>query len=262
MKIRPFSINNGIKAKVHTAAVMIAVILFLSAGMAYIEFSRMSNYVSTFIAKNVECINSSSELIQLCDHFNQSILADREVTESDSLMDSMVQKYIGLIVTNSTIDSENLYADSLRFAYAAYKQVVNSNEDIVFESYSDKVKWYKEKVEVVYLKLKGYLSTLTSLSQNVLSSNYDELSDRYYRSIMPAVLAIGASTLLIFLFIFFLNTFILEPVIKMHRGLKDYKERGIPYKVSFDKGGDQLQELNEMLTEMTDKISSCRKHES
>lgn len=259
MNIRKYLIEKSIKAKVHLAAVVIAVVLFLSAGVAYVEFSRMSEYVSIFIAKNVECINSSSELIELCEHFNQNILSEDEIATGDPVMDSTVQRYIELIVTNSTIDSENHYADSLRYAYAAYMQVVCGSEDISFDSYSDKVSWYKNKVEVVYLKLKGYLTTLTTLSQNVLSSNYDELSDRYYRSIMPAVLAIVASTVLIFLFAYFLNVYILGPIVKMHRGLKDFKEWNSPYKVTFDQGGDQVQELNELIKDLTEDNTSLRK---
>jgi len=250
--------EKGIRTKVHLAAVVIAVVLFLSAGVAYVEFSRMSDYVSVFIAKNVECINSSNEIIQLCEHFNQNILSEDEMAVGDPVMDSTVQNYIELIITNSTIDSENHYADSLRYAYAAYMQVVCGNEDLFFDSYPEKVSWYKDNVEVVYLKLKSYLSTLSTLSQNVLSSNYDELSDRYYRSIMPAVLAIGASTVLIFLFVYFLNIYILGPVIKMHKGLKDYKQFNRPYKVSFDKGGDQIQELNDLIRDLTEDNNSLR----
>lgn len=250
MIVKNVIVEKGIKTKVHLAAIVIAIVLFLSAGVAYIEFSRMSDYVSVFIAKNVECINSANELVELCEHYNQNILSEDEIAVGDPVMDATVQKYIELIITNSTIDSENHYADSLRYAYAAYMQVVCGNEDLFFDSYPDKVSWYKDKVEEVYIKLKGYLSTLSSLSQNVLSSNYDELSDRYYRSIMPAVLAIGASTVLIFLFVYFLNIYILGPIIKMHRGLKDYKEFSRPYKVSFDKGGDQIQELNDLITEL------------
>ncbi len=259
MKLTSFIFDNGIRTKVHKAAVVVALVLFLSAGVAYVEFSRMSDYVSTFIAKNVECINSSNELIELCERFNQRILKEDEIAVGDPVMDSTVQNYIELIITNSTIDSENHYADSLRYAYAAYMQVVCGEEDMYFESYSEKISWYKEKVEVVYLKLKTYLSTLSSLSQNVLSSNYDELSDRYYRSIMPAVLAIVASIVLIFLFIYFLNIYILKPLIKMHRGLRQYKDCGMPYKVSFDRGEDQIQELNEMLKDLTGENASLRK---
>lgn len=251
--------RKGIRTKVYLAAVVIAVVLFLSAGVAYIEFSRMSEYVSAFIAKNVECINSSNELVELCEKFNQTILKEDDIPVGDSQMDSTVHKYIELIITNSTIDSENHYADSLRYAYAAYMQVVCGDEDLFFfDTYADKVTWYKENVEVVYGKLKGYLSTLSSLSQNVLSSNYDELSDRYYRSIMPAVLAIGASVVLIFLFVYFLTIYILGPVVKMHRGLKDYKDFNRPYKVTFDKGGDQIQELNDLIRDLSEDNNSLR----
>jgi len=256
MKLR-LNLDKSIQEKVHLAAIIISVLLLLSAGVAYLEFSRMSDYVSTFIAKNVECINSSNDLIELCEGFNQDILKNDDTilkrVNDANMIDAQFQNYISLISTNITVDSENHYVDSVRYAYAAYMQVVNRVEDMWFEDYSDKVSWYKESVETIYLKLEGYLQTLSSLSQNILSSNYDELSDRYYRSIMPAVLAIGASIVIVLLFIYFLNIFVLSPLMKIHAGLKDYKEFNRVYNVSFDSGGDQIQEINEMVQEIVEE---------
>lgn len=256
MKIR-LNLDKSIQEKVHLAAIIISVLLLLSAGVAYLEFSRMSDYVSTFIAKNVECINSSNDLIELCEGFNQDILKNDDTilkrVNDASMIDTQFKNYISLISTNITVDSENHYVDSVRYAYAAYMQVVNGVEDMWFEDYSDKVSWYKESVEIIYLKLKGYLQTLSSLSQNILSSNYDELSDRYYRSIMPAVLAIGASIVIVLLFVYFLNIFVLSPLMKIHAGLKDYKDFNRVYNVSFDTGGDQIQEINEMVQEIIEE---------
>lgn len=254
------NIDSDIRKKVYLAAVVISVILTLSAGVAYLEFSRMSRYVSTFIAKNVECINSSNELIELCEGINQDILKNddsilRRVGDSEE-MDVQFQSYVDLISSNITVDSENHYVDSVRYAYAAYMQVVNGVEDMTFEDYSEKVSWYKERVETVYLKLKDYLQTLSSLSQDILSSNYDELSDRYYRSIMPAVLSIGASIVMVILFVYFLNIFVLTPILRIYGGLKDYREFNRSYNVSFDKGGDQVQELNEMVREIVEENKS------
>jgi len=251
------NLANSIREKVYLAAVVISVLLLLSAGVAYLEFSRMSDYVSTFIAKNVECINSSNELIELCEGFNQDILKNDDTilkrVNDANMIDEQFRNYVSLISSNITVDSENHYVDSVKYAYAAYMQVVGGVEDMWFEEYSDKVSWYKESVEIIYLKLKGYLQTLSSLSQDILSSNYDELSDRYYRSIMPAVLAISASILIVLLFVYFLNIFVLSPLMKIHAGLKDYKDFNRTYNVSFEKGGDQIQEINEMVQEIVEE---------
>lgn len=245
----------GFMRKVQLATLILSSILLLSAAIAYIEFSRMSEYVSTFIAKNVECINSSKELVDICESYNKRLL-DNEFLEESTIapIDSQVTNFVNLVSSNTTVDAENRYVDSIRYAYVAYMQVVNSSENMWFEDYSDRLDWYRNDVEKVYLKLKGYLLTLSSLSQNVLSSNYTQLSETYYRSITPSVLATAASVATIILFVYFLTIFLLNPVARIHKGLKDYRDFGRSYKVNIENGSEELMEINEMVKDMIDDL--------
>ena len=76
---------------------------------------------------------------------------------------------------------------------------------------------------------------------------------------MPGVIASAASIVLIILFVYFLSHYIVRPMLRMSRGLSDYRCSGKTYSVTFDYGGDQIQAMNEDIKEIIDENKSFKK---
>lgn len=243
--------------------IVIALMLFLSGIVAFFEFGRMSDYVSTFITKNISSINSTRMLLDLCDEYNsnlfQELSSDKKSEMPNLSLDERFISYFNSMEKQYTVEAEKNLSDSVRYAYAAYMQVTHEMESMGFEGYAVRRDWYFDRLQVVYEKLRGYLQQLSLVSQTALRDNYDDLKDSYYRSIMPGVVAICAGIVLVFLFNYFLNIFILNPLIKMNKGLKNYKDFNKSYNVSFDYGADQVQELNGMLSDIVEENKSLKK---
>jgi hypothetical protein len=47
----------------------------------------------------------------------------------------------------------------------------------------------------------------------------------------------------------------------MTKGLKDYKENNKTYNVTFDHGGDQIQEMNSLITDILEENKFLKKNE-
>ena len=76
------------------------------------------------------------------------------------------------------------------------------------------------------------------------------------------VVANAASIILIILFIYFLNHYIILPMQRMYKGLSDYRRYGKSYRVDFDYGGDQIQAMNEEIKEIVDENRTIKKRGS
>lgn len=250
-------INPGIRSKVMMASVVIGFMLFLSGLMAFFEFWRMNRYVSEMISNNISSVNASRNLLNACDAYHgvisYSISSDQTGEIPSRLSSGMFESGLDDIYSTFTTGKERVMADSVRYAYSAYMQVAMEIQDVWYQGMELRKNWYFDRLQTVYEKLRGYIQSLAVVSQNALTDNYDNLRDSYYRSIMPVIVSISAGILLIVLFNYFLNLFLITPVLKMNRGLREYREYGKAYDVTFDYGGDQIQEMNTLVKDITEE---------
>lgn len=79
----------------------------------------------------------------------------------------------------------------------------------------------------------------------------------FYRSLIPAAVALGTGLLLIFLLMFFLTVYYVKPIYHMLDSLDDYERSGKKYNFTFE-GDDQLEALNVGITELANENLELR----
>ena len=256
-------IKLGIRSKIFTASLVIALMLVLSGAMAFFEFGRMSRYISDFISNSILSVDLTRNLLNTSERYHSDLfrqiggdglLAQPETIPAEEFEAGMERLYKVL-----ASDSERQMADSVRYAYSAYMQVAREIESVWLRPQEERTDWYFNRLQTVYTKLRGYLQRLSDTSQSAITDSYNSLQDSYYRSIMPGVIASAASIILIILFVYFLNHYVVHPMLRMSRGLSDYRRTGKGYDVSFDYGGDQIQAMNEDIKEIIDENKAFKK---
>ena len=91
-----------------------------------------------------------------------------------------------------------------------------------------------------------------------LQENSGDFDRGFYRSIIPGIVAVGVGVILVLLLMFFITSFYVNPLNKMLEGLDEYRSMGRRYSYSFE-GDDQLAELNEGITELTEENRQYRR---
>ncbi|MDO4735634.1 MAG: hypothetical protein Q4B21_01250, partial [Bacteroidia bacterium] len=124
--------------------------------------------------------------------------------------------------------------------------------------------WYFERLYPVYMKLRDYIQQLNDVSQDALVKNYQELNQTFYRSMMPGVVAVSVGMILVFLFYYYINYYLLTPILSVIKGVKNFVQYKKSYTVEIN-SQDELNELNEnvkQLVEINKKLIKQTKHES
>ena len=80
----------------------------------------------------------------------------------------------------------------------------------------------------------------------------------FQRSIIPVVVAVGVGIVLVLLLMFFIISYYVNPLNRMLQGLDDYRTMGRRYGYAFE-GDDQLEELNEGITELAEENRQLRR---
>ncbi len=256
-------IKLSIRQKVLLGSVVIGLMLFLSGVVAYFEFGRMSRYVSTLITDNFKSVNSSRLMMNISDEYNTGLLEyigrDSNFNPSNLEPDKKFYELLSQLEQFNISQEEKNMADSIKYAYVAYVHVVQELEDIWDDGNTARRDWYFNRLQGVYDKLKGYIQSLNLISQKALTDNYYHLKESFYRSIMPCVVAVCVGIILVILFNYFINIYILKPLVKISKGVENYRKFNKSYSVTFDYGGDQIQELNEGIKEIIEENKSLKK---
>lgn len=253
----------GLRKKISLGFVVIGTILLLSSVIAIYELIVMRKTVSALITDNISSINTSRMLLEVTDEYNFSLLkgmgANTSAEIPDFAHDFRFTEYLSSVRKQFTTPLERKYADSVLYAYAAYAHTIKLAPMVWQDNYQGRRNWYFNRLYPIYMQLRGYLQKLSATTQEALVDNSKNLSDSFYRSIMPGVVAVAIGIILVFLFNYFINIYFIRPVISITKGIGSYLSYKKSYSINIETD-DELNELNESVKELVDTNKRLTKH--
>ena len=250
-----------LKTKMVLSLSAIAVVLIVSGIISIVEYRRMSNYVSDMIAEDINSINVAQKLAAVTDDYNLQILTVIGDDSVNSLPDFDQQGFVSYCDSLRSIFSvENVLplTDSVLYSYAAYMLTSLELEQVIQSDFIDSRTWYFERLQPSFQRLNGDIDRLSQAMYADLQENSGDFDRGFYRSIIPGIVAVGVGVILVLLLMFFITSFYVNPLNKMLEGLDEYRSMGRRYSYSFE-GDDQLAELNEGITELTEENRQYRR---
>ena len=256
-----FSAKLGIRTKLGLSLSAIAAMLLVSSIISVMMYVRMSSYVTGLMADNIQCINTAQELAALSSSDNLDILAvigdDIAVDIPDLRENRFLENCDSLklaLRSPASIDR----VDSVIQSFARYSVTCQELANVLQSDFIDTRSWYFERLQPVYDNLRANIDELNSSIYDDLNRNAGTFERGFYRSIIPAIVAVGVGLLLIVMLFFFLNAYYVTPLYRMLGGLKNYRDMGKRYNMEFD-GDDQLSELNSGISDLASENQQLRK---
>lgn len=254
----------GIKRKVLLGCIVLAIILFFSSVISVFEFSRMNRYVSGVIADNIRSINAARELLSVSEQYNISLMNGLVLDGAARPEDAPIAREEELIASFENLSKsfvtpeEQAGADSVLYAYAAYMQVVAEADQMWQYGYEERQHWFFNRLQPVYIKFRGYMMQLTSACQDALIESSQDIREGTYRSLMPGVVSVLVGLIMVLLFDYFLNYYLINPLLKVTGGIKGYRYHGRGYDVKLD-SDDELEELNEAVGDIVEQNQAFKR---
>ena len=255
------SFRLSLKTKMVLSLSAIAVVLIVSGIISIVEYRRMSNYVSDMIAEDINSINVAQKLAAVTDNYNLQILTVIGDDSVNSLPDFDQQGFVSYCDSLRSIFSvENVLplTDSVLYSYAAYMLTSLELEQVIQSDFIDSRTWYFERLQPTFRRLSGDIDNLSQAMYTDLQENSEDFDRGFYRSIIPGIVAVGVGVILVLLLMFFITSFYVNPLNKILSGLDEYRSMGRRYGYTFE-GDDELVELNEGITELTEENRQYRR---
>ena len=255
------SFRISLKQKMVLALSAIAVVLVVSGIISYVEYRRMSTYVSDMIAEDISSINVAQTLAAVTDNYNLQILTVIGDDTLNSLPDFDQQGFVSRCDSlRSSISGENVLplTDSVLYSYLAYMLTSLELEQVLKSDFIDSRTWYFERLQPSFKRLNADIDRLSQAMYDDLQANSEDFDQGFIRSMMPVVASVAVGVLLVILLMFFIISYYVNPLNRMLEGLDDYRSMGRRYGYAFE-GDDQLAELNEGITELTEENRQYRR---
>lgn len=267
----------SIKSKVGAGFTVLAFILFFSSIVSLFEYTRMNRVLTQQIEENVNSVNIARELIILTEDYNMGVLdamsepdfdggfvtgGPANATNADFIKEfGQTMEDMRRSFTQMTTFKEKNYADSVLLAYTAYMQVLRESRDLDAENadFQARQNWYFDRLQPFYMKLRDYIRSLTNASQQALLENSQRVDETFYRSITPAIASVVVGLLVVILFNYFINFYLINPLIKINKGIQGYRNFRKDYTVSVDNNGDELDQLNVSVRDIIEDHKSVHK---
>lgn len=251
----------GVRVKITAGLCSICAILLASGIISVLEYRNMSNYVSGLIADNVKSINAAQKLSEEANTYNLGILATIGEDTSGALPDFDKEGFLSrcdsLKTSLAAIGAVPL-TDSVLYAYSAYMLASLELPQVMESDFIDTRSWYFGRLQPIYLRLNGYIDSMSSAIYGDLRANSERFDRGFYRSVIPGVIAVGVGLMLVLLLLYFILVYYVNPLYGMLRGLADYRSYNHRYSYGFD-GDDQLAELNDGITELANENFQLRR---
>lgn len=249
----------SIRFKLTMSLLSIVVILLVSSIIAVMEYSRMSSYVSELIADDISSINVAVKLSDMANDYNLGILTvigDDKISTRPDFDDSYFKSNCGNLAS-STDNVISPLADSVMYSYAAYMLTSLELEDVLKSDFVDSRTWYFERLQPRFNRLRDDVDALSAAIHADLQENSSTFERGFYRSIIPGIVAVDVGILLVFLLLFYMISYYVNPLYRMLDSLKGYLAFDRKYTNEFD-GDDQLAELNRDISELTNENRELR----
>ena len=250
----------SLRMKMILSILAITVVLLMSIVISVLEYRRMSNYVSDMIAEDIHDIHATQRLVDAVDQYNLELLAvigDDKISALPDFDRDAFMAYcdsLRLTVTGTTAP----LADSVLYAYSAYMLASLELPAVLESDFINTRDWYFTRLQPLFGRMRAYLDRLSETIHSDLRRNSETFGSGYYRSFIPSAVALAVGIVLLFLLMFFILTYYVDPLYKMLESLRDYLGYRRRYTYTFD-GNDQLSDLNDSITELTEENRALRK---
>ena len=253
----------SIRTKLRLSIGLIALVMVVACAITMVMYSRMSNYVSSLIAGDIECINIARSLSNDCNEYHLKVLnvvGDDDISAEIPVADHAATFRSRIEDLKSRVRSERIgpLADSVLMAWDSYMVKTRELSNVLLSDFIDTRDWFFGSLQPEYEKLSQCLDDMSDDIFAGLRRSSATFDRGYYRSVVPGFVAIAVGILLLFWLLYFIIAYYVKPLNKMLKSLNEFNDSHKHYTCEFD-GDDQLSELNSAIRDLTEENNHMRR---
>jgi hypothetical protein len=249
-----------IRIKILLGFLILAVMLAIAGAYSVYELTSISTSVQRLLDDNYRSINAAKQMIEALEREDSGILLllSGKWKEGRATIVDAHEKFgnaFHIASNNLTVTGEKKLIDKISAEYRAYRE--NWDRAVVGTEYEGNLNWYFEKVHRNFTEVKRAVEDLMTINDNTMYETASVLKNRAQRTVMPGIVAIVTALVFTIIFNFFVNLYIVNPILAIIKSIKSFLRSGAPIKLSIDTR-DELHDLAASVMDLTRLVNTSK----
>lgn len=235
----------SIRQKIQFGFFAIGFLLLLGGVISALELTRFSRASRQASAEVHDHIEASIQMLDATQLQNTMLLL--------RITDTIRHQRYDSIINLARTDFEKAYRNaSVSVHDSASLAVVRKTFDFYQDNIANadartQIDWFTDVYQSAYQQLTGAIKEFLVEGQDRLNRQIGSLQMDAYRTTMVGIISLGGGLLLLLIFYFMINSYIISPILRVNRSLDNYIGHRLPYDVKI-KTRDELGVLNDNIT--------------
>lgn len=244
-----------LRSKLIFGFVALSLILVIAGGVSIWELRKVGFTMQRVLDNNYRSISACKSMLYACELIDHGILGMYTSFPQNGRNDVFLGDSIftaALIFNQSNISEpgEKEIIEKISVQFLAFRQLWDKT--IVLTDSGAGLQFYLKEVYPDLQLLRSDINQLMTLNDNAMYENSKQLQQRVHRSFSPGIVAIIASLIFTFMWMYFLFVFFVNPLKRINKGIYEARKFGKPYTVHID-NKDELGDLNTMVDQILTK---------
>ncbi len=227
----------GIRMKILSGFLILTVMLLIAGIWSIYELSTVGESVQGLLDDNYKSINAAKTMIESLQREDSAVLLllSGNWKEGRSVIESADRSFLqafSIAKHNITIPGEEETIKEIEAKYEVYKHLWV--RPIVGTSREENLGWYFQEVHPRFLDAKSSVEELMTVNDKTMYQTASNLKARAHRAVMPGVVAILAALIFTIVFNYFVNCYIVGPIIKITDGIQRFLKTRQPFDVQIE----------------------------
>ncbi|MBQ9469770.1 MAG: hypothetical protein IJU72_02315 [Bacteroidales bacterium] len=245
----------SIKIKIIMGFIILASLLGISGMISIYEFTKLGNAVTTLLDDNFRSMDYARQMeASLKEHKRNFLEAiERQGAPSFERYDSAKVRFeenLALAANNLTQPDEFAYVDSIA---QSYRQLISLSDSLIAYHRFVTLRSYLAQVLPRIEEVEGEIQQLLALNEQKLVQTATMLHGNPLRTILPGLLVIVSSIAFSIIFNYMINHYLLNPVVRITRGIDNYLKYRRPFDVPLEVR-DEVFSLREAVRSLIKKV--------
>lgn len=251
----------GLRLKIVLGFLILAIMLSIAGIWSIYELNSIGTSVQDLLDENYKSINAAKMMLEALEREDSAVLLlmmgkweeGRAIIASG---DSLFQRAYFIASNNITIAGEQASVDAIKGKYDAYKQLWE--KPIVDTKRQGDLNWYFQSTHEKFGEAKTAVNDLMALNDREMFQTASYLKNKANRAIMPGIVAIIAALTFSLIFSYFVNYYMVSPIVTITRNIKQYIEKRQAFSVKIETK-DELADLADAIQILCAHDSNARK---
>ncbi|MFO8113303.1 MAG: MCP four helix bundle domain-containing protein [Desulfosalsimonadaceae bacterium] len=249
-----------IRIKIMLGFLILAFMLALAGAISIYELRTVGSSVQALLDDNYRSIAAAKKMTEALEREDSGMLLLlsgkwKEGRETIRTADSKFQEALETAANNLTIEGEKAYVEKIRDAYKKYSRLWD--QPIVGTPREGNLGWYLEDAQPSFKTVKKTVQDLMTINDHAMYETASNLKQRAHRAVMPGVIAILSALVFTLLFNYFVNIYIVNPILSLIQSINNFLNSGKPVSVKIE-SNDELADLAASVTNLAAMVKMSK----